>query len=1251
MKRLISLILSLAMVISVIPVISFAAEETINNVATYGLKENPFVLSDDNKTIVYEMEDYPFEGSNYKIVSDEDASGGAAMTTRSYLLKEQYKYAVPGDLCQYRLWVKTDKPTAVKVYVRAKTTGNTVTKVAMSTNGAKTVVRSIYLENGEGEYSWGSADSYEIRPGDPSAINFLFYSKGYIHKEIIKSDLLYMPSGMGDEYQAITLGEDTTDYDNLRYPIPPFTPRKDRPRVYLNKETIKNVRNNLAHPENAPVYEEVLKNASTEPNAWDINSASKYIWANAFLWQLNGDKEAGQKAVDAVFKSFVSESTLSENREGNQAYNNRAYQNLVLAIVYDWCYDFLSDEEKLQMIGRMLYYASQQEYPYPPNVHGRANGHESESTIFVGQLPSAIAIYEDYPEMYNIVGGKIFEEYLSTRNFYFSIKNHSQGTHYNGRMGYESLFALLLETGVSKGLIVEGADDCLLDEIFALRPDSQTAPNGDENRSGVTRTGTQPTAVGMLIWGNLCKNPYLRDAFFMCHPTHNFSYTASGLNHVIWLLVNDPSIGRKSYKEYPNVIYRGEKSGVVYAHTSWEMGDEDYSDQMFVRLNLENVYADGHDHLDTGHFDIYYKGSLAIDSGHYATYGKPHHRHYYQRGIAHNIMLLYDPDEVVKHRGYDCANDGGQQYINPLQGSLEKLETESIICENLGVDYGDDMKNPSFVYMKGDLTKAYWEGKMESYTRSFVYLNFFDEVYPGALIVFDRMVSKKPELKKTWLLHTQQEPSIDHETGIAIADKTEEGDNGRIINQTLYPKKDNVVIEKIGGEGFEYWVDGVNYRNADGAMIHPEENKDYGMWRLEISPKERTATDCLLNVLHVTEANDEIVPLEAELIEAGNFLGAKIKDRVAFFNTNYGRSSEDITFNLTGDEEYEILFTDVSSGQWIIYKDGKEYDRQIATENGGDFKFKGTKGEYTVKKNNRSPLTFTRDMNYRNYLTPIDDYDYFEINGLWFDFEYFKEDGKVFANVEKITKAAKSNATITEDNIIIKGNVKDIEVPKNSDSLRFKDGIWYIDITALESIINLKFTNPVANVYAAKGGLAGVKFEYLKEDGYAHIISATTADENYDYAYPVEFTVDAGERTLWQTDIIGNFIVYEFDQEYDINSVDIIWSQKGRGHFMKLETSLDGVNWEVVYDDVTEDSPSTTEYFTTQFKESKAKFVRITGSGNTQGSAWFGMYSLRFPVNIEYDATYGDGEEEIEEDVFTDEDETLGEEDDDDDDE
>ena len=859
--------------------------------------------------------------------------------------------------------------------------------------------------------------------------------------------------------------------------------------------------------------------------------------------------------------------------------------------------------------------------------------------------------YEDYPEMYNIIGGKIFEQMLSTRNFYYNMNNHAQGTHYNTtRMLHEFYLAALLESGVTTGLVnIDGAAACLIDSIAGLRPDSQLVVKGDDNQSGVARTSFGGQAGTFFFWGNFAKDPYIRDTFFRYHPNVTLSYGLTNINHVMWLIYNDPSVGRKSYLEYPNLIYMGDQSGIMYARNSWELGDEDYSDQFMVRLNMETHFAKGHDHLDTGHFDIYYKGALAIDSGHYPGVSAPHHYSYAQNGIAHNTMLLYDPSEPIDHNGKPAANDGGQQYKYAMDGSLERMHTIGKTAEILGADYGDDMKNPSFAYLKGDLTSAYWEGKMEHYTRSFVYLNFFDETYPGALIVFDRMISKKPELKKTWLLHTQQEPIINKENAMTIADKTEEGDNGRLINQTLYPKKENLVLETIGGPGYEYWVNDTNYNyEKNGSLVHPVEHKDYGEWRLEVSPKARTAEDCFLNVLHATEANDSIKPLEAELIETENYLGAKIKDRVAFFSKHEGRAYDDITFTLTGEENFEIIVTDVLEGKWDIYKDGRLHDSQIASENGGNFKFNGTKGTYTLKMDKRSPVAFTRDMNFKNYLTPVgDDYEYFEINNLWYDFEYIKEGEKVFVNALKIVKPLNSEAKINGDEITLKGKFKDFTFKKDSEQIRVKDGIWYIDLDALSEVAYTKVARNDEHVYTITGGISMKEYEFLRRDGEANVVAVTTPDEYYDPSSPPEYVADTESSTRWLTDIIGNSVEIELDHLYEIKGVNIYWTSAGRGHYMKAETSVDGVEWVDVFEGVTDSASSTSKPVYTEFEPSVAKYVRITGSGNTQGSAWFGIYSLNFPVDEIYDDTTSDEldhDEESEENVVNTEQDVIKEE-------
>ena len=73
--------------------------------------------------------------------------------------------------------------------------------------------------------------------------------------------------------------------------------------------------------------------------------------------------------------------------------------------------------------------------------------------------------------------------------------------------------------------------------------------------------------------------------------------------------------------------------------------------------------------MDLGHFSIYYKGHLALDSGIYQGkdadngWGKENYVNYYSRTIAHNSLLIYDPDEPKPVGGWKekaKARDGGQ---------------------------------------------------------------------------------------------------------------------------------------------------------------------------------------------------------------------------------------------------------------------------------------------------------------------------------------------------------------------------------------------------------------------------------------------------------------------------------------------------------------------------------------------------------------------------------------------------------------
>ncbi len=1104
MKKIISMFICLSIMLSCIPVVSYA------EVSGDGTKNNPLVLEDNNSYVFYEAESYPQTGTNFKTVSDSKASGGKAV--RSDEIIEVSVSHTLGSEAQYRLFIKAVNEGKIKVFLRVRTNTENIAKIACAKNDDHVLERSHYVEK-TGEYYWVCSDSYEVSAGESFAFSVIFNShRTFVDKFFITSDLMAFPTGADGV-------SDKKDFSYMSgyYGEPAYTPISGHPRVLVNSDTIPSIKANLTDKENIRAYESLLKRADTVPESMAFQNAKGYILSNAFMSIIADNEtqknERANNAKNALLESLKLKSNLPTDRSEKDNLNQVIYRIFFISLVYDWCYDYIDDSEKDILISNLLFYIAQQEYTFPSlTISGVNNGHESEGDFFAALLPASIAIYDEYPDMYRLIGSKVLTQHVPARNYYYERNNHTQGSHYM-RMTYEFYLRALMDNGVKKGLVNDGADSILMEYIFGLRPDNQIMRNGDHYASGA-RDGISLNSTSLFFNSNYNNNPYLKDLYYRIVPTPSFGYALTSISEPLWLIFNNPSLKPKTYKELPYAYYTGDKSGVMYLRTSWKEGNNAMSDAMAVRLNLETIYGDGHDHLDAGHFDVYYKGSLALDSGLYA-FGSEHHINYSKRTVAHNSMLLYDPNEVMNQRFKDAVNDGGQRFRTSAGGTVDTLYDRQKIGEILAADYyGEDMYNPSFAYMKGDLTDAYSPDKMENYTRSFVFLNFFDEVYPGALIVFDKMTSKNPEFKKTWLLHTQEEPVINGQT--VIAAKTEEGDNGRLINTTLLPKLSDADIKKVGGYDLRFSTNGINYQKDTSNHA-----KDYGEWRVELSPKTAKATDTFLNVIHVTENDNSIEPLNPELIEATNFSGVKIKNRVVLFNTAE-EDSERCMFTLSGDGEFEILVAGASSGRWSIQSTASKYDTSaIATENGSDLYFKGTAGTYILRKDTSASATLTRNLNYKSYIKPVsEELSYIRFNNVYHTAPFFEENNKLFVGAQYISDYLGVDLESENSNVKFSYEGLECELLGDSEDVACVDGISYVSVDALRDffvvswekqndyIYNLTLTKRI--VYKITTGKEFVSTSFADTSG-LYVIEGT--EKLYDNTIGIKLPADYTSKT------------------------------------------------------------------------------------------------------------------------------------------
>jgi hypothetical protein len=271
-----------------------------------------------------------------------------------------------------------------------------------------------------------------------------------------------------------------------------------------------------------------------------------------------------------------------------------------------------------------------------------------------------------------------------------------------------------------------------------------TAASGEDEaigilivRSGVPRRSNAPRSH--LMAGSYYNNPYFLDQQFREFKSFPDMYVFHAF------LFYNPDIQPKSITELPLTRYFGSPTGIMIARTGWDEGIDLNSSTVIAEMRIGEYQYNNHQHLDAGSFQLYYKGYLAIDSGIYkgtsGNYHSPHNKYYFKRTIAHNSLLVYDPDELkqypyIKDGGqvWPNVNDGGQRWPNEGRPSLnldDLLNNDFKRGEVLAHYYGSDQVKPEFSYLKGDITAAY-SSKMKQFQRSFVFLNFMDTVYPAA---------------------------------------------------------------------------------------------------------------------------------------------------------------------------------------------------------------------------------------------------------------------------------------------------------------------------------------------------------------------------------------------------------------------------------------------------------------------------------------------------------------------------------------
>lgn len=657
---------------------------------------------------------------------------------------------------------------------------------------------------------------------------------------------------------------------------PSVVPPASHPRIWVTQKSLPLLRNRVTQGENALVWQHLLKQIEKTRKLYADSRLVQYSDSNearmalpydahlleharslAFVALVKNDSELAREAIDLVLP------WLQRVDFGNaQDYSREVGETMYsAALVYDWLYPWLKSDERKVLERRMVELGPHLECSWPPFGKNVFVGHGNESMILRDSLSVAIALHDVDPRWYRYCMWIIAEQLVPARAFQYESPRHNQGRGYGFYRCQWELMAALMLRSMSGDMVFDKNILNLRDYLIHMRvPTGELIPDGDGG--GKLPSGTSAKVAFMLaVLGNdpLMKGEYLR---------------ADGLlgrknDLVFFLLLNDPHLEAEfSYATLPRAINTGDVLPSHILRTGWmgddwmrfdkgkEFGFDPNSNEVIVEYKGGGWNSFNHQHLDAGAFQIYYRGWQTVDLGVYYFYGTPYDIGFHKKSGAHNCLFVMDPNETSSNGSF---NDGGQRVLPHTPSTLEDCVSNPLFRTGkvLQSSIEPDVWNPKRAVFKVDLAGAY-SAKVQSYIRTFVWLNTERADVPVVLIVRDEVVSSDAAFEKSWQINTLSRPQF-HDAGFVSEGPLPAGatiEPGRLALTTLLPPPEN---RRISTQCVSELPPEIQPTYVSRRPDRPEAKG----WRTRVSPIRPSEMDEFLNVLQVLAPG--ATPLEVEL--------------------------------------------------------------------------------------------------------------------------------------------------------------------------------------------------------------------------------------------------------------------------------------------------------------------------------------------------------------------------------------------------
>jgi heparin/heparan-sulfate lyase len=727
-----------------------------------------------------------------------------------------------------------------------------------------------------------------------------------------------------ESYIPVTIPPEAKNY------IPKILPPAGRPRLWADKDILPTIQQRLTKGENLSVWIK-LKEKALKPFYFEFNSTREMtqnaaleqsVQEKAFYYLMTGNLEIGNEAVRLIL-DYLSVLEFGNVKSGDITRDiGRAIYTT--ALVYDWCYNIILEEEKKRLCSEMMRLAEDMEIGWPPFKESIVSGHASEAQVNRDLLAMSIAIYDEDPEPYRYTSFLILEKLVPMRTFEYQSPRHSQGVDYGAyRHGWEMHAAWLFYRMSGMRIFDDNIMSLVKYWLYMRLPDGDMLRDGDMFSKS----------------GSYWKNPQtmLLDYSYANDPIIKAEFGRQGYlpdNPILFLLLNDPDL-KPTYNmnSLPLSMDFGPVLGGLVARTGWNMNE--HSNDVIAEIKGGGYHFGNHQHADAGAIQLYYRGLQICDLGLYVAYGIPYDYNFNKRSIAHSMMLVIDPEEEFFRK---AKNDGGTKFNQRVPETPLEVMSDPWFDNGTVVysDFGPSTQKPLYSCFKVDLTGAY-TNKVSNYTRSFCFLNLDRDNIPAIIILSDDIRTSKAEFNKFWKINTLKKPLLSDSSVILRNHKT--GLVGKTHVNMLRPLPENLNLEISNRKDLENIL-GVQDRISSGS---PEANG----YQITISPKNKELHHRFLTVFQMT--SDDTKPLPVKLQENDDKYILYFSDRIVCMSSGSQLIQFPFSMTVPNDFEHQILLTDLKPGFWNICSSDKKVNLNFKIESGKNTCFfRASKGLYFI---------------------------------------------------------------------------------------------------------------------------------------------------------------------------------------------------------------------------------------------------------------------------------------------------------------